>query len=144
MFIIINYLQVLPCTGCRAKYCVLLPITANISFMHKLGIEDKIKSTNGYCIVTTDEGTGLFKDLKNKESKHESDLSLLNQLYDGKGDKTTLAKEYQRVIPNNSTSICISLQQEGYLTGITGLGSTNWLDSGFSERFMILASRPFR
>ena len=39
-----------------------------------------------------DEGSGFFDDLKKKESKHESDLSLLNQLYDGKGDKTTLAQ----------------------------------------------------
>ena len=36
-----------------------------------------------------DEGTGFFDDLKNKESKHKSDLSLLNQLYDGEGDKTS-------------------------------------------------------
>ena len=39
-----------------------------------------------------DEGTGFFDDLKKKESKHKSDLSLLNQLYDGEGDKTTLAQ----------------------------------------------------
>ena len=37
-----------------------------------------------------DGGTGFFDDLKNKESKHESDLSLLNQLYDGEGDKNKL------------------------------------------------------
>ena len=41
--------------------------------------------------MVTDEGSGCFDDLK-KQSKHEPDLSLLNQLYDGKGDKTTLAQ----------------------------------------------------
>ena len=37
-----------------------------------------------------DEGTGFFDGLKKKESKHESKLALLNQLYDGEGDKMTL------------------------------------------------------
>ena len=75
----------------------------NIYF--KIGIEDKIISTRGYCCVTTDEGTGSFDDLKKKESKHESDLSLLNQLCDGKGDKTTLAQNRERIVSQNSTLI---------------------------------------
>ena len=82
--------------------------------------------------------------MKNKETKHESDLSLLNQLYDGKGDKTTLAKEVQRIIPKNSTSMCVSLQQEGFLSGIQSLGYQSWCDSRFCERFMITASKPYR
>ena len=108
------------------------------------GIEDKIRSTGGYCILTTDEGTGFFKDLKNKESKHESDLSLMNQLYDGHGDKTTLAKEVERKVPKNSACLSVSIQQDGYITGIQSLGYSNWIDIGFSERFMITASRPYR
>lgn len=108
------------------------------------GIEDKIRSTGGYCILTTDEGTGFFKDLKNKESKHESDLSLMNQLYDGQGDKTTLAKEVERKVPKNSACLSVSIQQDGYITGIQSLGYSNWIDIGFSERFMITASRPYR
>ena len=103
-----------------------------------------MKATGGYCILTTDEGTGFFKDLKNKETKHESDLALLNQLYDGKGDKTTLANLNQRVIPKNSTCMCVSLQQDGYISGIQSLGYMSWIDTGFSERFMVTASRPFR
>ena len=55
----------------------------------------------------TDEGTGFFDDLKKKESKHKSDLSLLNQLYDGEGDKTTLAQNRERFVPQNSTSISV-------------------------------------
>lgn len=103
-----------------------------------------MEQTGGYCILTTDEGTGFFKDLKNKETKHESDLSLLNQLYDGKGDKTTLANLVQRKVPKNSACMSISLQQEGFLSGIQSLGYQPWCDSGFSERFMITASRPYR
>lgn len=92
----------------------------------------------------TDEGTGFFKDLKNKDSKHESDVALLNQLYDGKGDKMTLAKDVQRVIPKNATCLAISLQQEAYVAGISALGHQLWCDSGFGERFMLTACKPFR
>lgn len=109
-----------------------------------LGIEDKIIKTDGYCLLITDEGAGFFKDLKNKDSKNESDIVLINQLYDGEGDKVTLAQNKQRIIPPNSTSLAISLQQEGYVQGIFNLGSSLWMDSGFSERFMVTAVQPYR
>ena len=92
----------------------------------------------------TDEGTGFFDDLKKKESKHESDLSLLNQLYDGEGDKTTLAQNRERVVPQNSTSISVSLQQEAFITGLTNLSKTLWLDNGFGERFLVMAVKPYK
>ena len=47
--------------------------------------------------MITDEGTGFSDDLKKKESKHESDLALLNQLYDGEGDKMTLAQHREKL-----------------------------------------------
>ena len=49
-------------------------------------------ATGGYCIMNTDEGTGFLDDMTKKEVKHESDISLMNQLFDGKGDKMSLAK----------------------------------------------------
>lgn len=73
-------------------------------------IEDKIISTRGYCCVVSDEGNGFFDDLKKKESKHKLDLSFLNQLYDGEGDKITLGQNRERIVPQNSTSINVSLQ----------------------------------
>ena len=112
--------------------------------IYSLGIEDKLVSTEGYLILITDEGAALLKDLKSKDTKHETDVALLNQLYDGEGDKSTLAKNYQRVIPPNSTSIAISLQQEAYVSGISNLGYQLWVDSGFSERFMVTAVQPYR
>ena len=42
--------------------------------------------------MITDEGANFLSDLKRYETKHESYISLLNQLFDGKGDKMTLAK----------------------------------------------------
>ena len=101
-------------------------------------------TTGGYCILITDEGAGFLKDLKNKDCKHESDIVLINQLYDGEGDKVTLAQNKQRIIPPNSTSVAISLQQEAFVSGIFNLGSSLWIDSGFSERFMVTSVKPFR
>ena len=65
-------------------------------------------------------------------------------MYDGEGDKQTLAQNRQRKIPNNSTGIAMSLQQEAFVNGIVNLGYQNWVDSGFSERFMVTAVKPFR
>ena len=36
--------------------------------------------------MITDEGASFLSDLKRYETKHESYISLLNQLFDGKGD----------------------------------------------------------
>ena len=113
-------------------------------FYCKLGIEDKITSTKGYCCVVMDEGTGFFDDLKKKESKHESDLTLLNQLYNGEGDKTTLAQNCERVVPRNVTSITVSVQQEAFIHGLYNLGKTLWSDNGFGERFLVMAVKPYR
>lgn len=108
------------------------------------GIEDKLISSGGYCCVVTDEGTCFFDDLKRKETKHESDLSLLNQLYDGQGDKTTLASNKERVVPNNSTSLTVSLQNDAAIIAMTNLGKSLWWDSGFGERFIMTTVQPFK
>ena len=63
--------------------------------------------------MVTDEGTGIFDDLKKKESKHKSDLALLNQLYDSEEDKTTLAQNRDRVVPSNATSITVLFHSGG-------------------------------
>ena len=60
--------------------------------------------------MVKDEGTSFLDEISKKEAKHESDLSLLNQLFDGKGDKTNLAKGNERKVPNNATCICVSVQ----------------------------------
>ena len=111
---------------------------------YTLGIEDKIISTSGYCCVVTDEGSGFFDDLKKKETKHESDLGMLNQLYDGEGDKTTLAQNRERIVPDNSTCITISLQPEAYISGLQNLGQSLWTSNGFGERFLVTAVKPHR
>ena len=91
-----------------------------------------------------DEGTGFFDDLKKKESKHESDLALLNQLYNGERDKMTQAQICERVVPRNATSITVSLQQEAFIHGLYNLGKTLWSDNGFGKRFLVMAVKPYR
>ena len=93
--------------------------------------------------MVTDKVSGFFDDLK-KESKHESDLSLLNKLYDGKGDKTTLAQNHEQSVPANATSITVSIQEEAYINGLNNLGKTLWLDNGFGERFLVSVIKPHR
>ena len=41
-------------------------------------------TTKGYCLVLMDKGCRFFEDLKWKDVKHEGDLSMLNQLFNGK------------------------------------------------------------
>ena len=94
--------------------------------------------------MITDEGASFLRDLKHYETKHESYISLLNQLFDGKGDKMTLAKNVERPVPRNSTSLSIGVQQKSFCDAIHGLTETLWLDNGFGERFIFSASKPYR
>ena len=56
----------------------------------------------------------------------------------------TLAKNVERPVLQNSTSISIGVQQKSYCDAIDGLTETLWLDNGFSERFFFTAARPYR
>ena len=57
---------------------------------------------------------GFFEDLKKKDTKHESDLSMLNQFFNGQGDKMTLTKKVKHVVSKNSNCMMVSLQQEAF------------------------------
>ena len=94
--------------------------------------------------MITDEGASFLSDLKRYETKHESYISLLNQLFDGKGDKMTLAKNVERPVPRNATSLSIGVQQKSYCDALYGLTETLWLDNGFGERFIFTAAKPYR
>ena len=108
------------------------------------GIKDKLIKSNGYCVIVTDEGCSFFDDIRKKEATHDSDLGLLNQLYDGRGDKTTLAQDKERIVPPNATAVSVSIQQEAFIASLLALQKSKWLDNGFGERFLISAIRPFR
>ena len=71
--------------------------------------------------MITDEGASFLGDLKSYETKHEPYISLLYQVFDGKGDKMTLAKNVERLVPRNSTSLSIGVQQKSFCDAIHGL-----------------------
>ena len=108
------------------------------------GMEDKIISTKGLCMLVMDKGVGFFNDIQKKQKKHESDLSMLNQLFDGKGDQMTLAQNKECIVPPNSTSISIGVQEESFCEALVDLGKTLWLDNGFGKRFLLTAVKPFK
>ena len=108
------------------------------------GMEDKIISTKGLCMLVTDEGAGFFDNIQKKQKNHESDLSMLNQLFDSKGDWMTLAQNKERIVLPNSTSISIGVQEESFCEALADLGKTLWLDNGFGERFLLTAVKSFK
>ena len=111
--------------------------------IHK-GLQDKLIATGGYCIMNTDEGTGFLDDMTKKEVKHESDISLMNQLFDGKGDKMSLAKGNERHVPANSTCISISVQPQPFCKALAKMQRTLWLENGFGERFIFMSAKPYK
>ena len=109
-----------------------------------VGIEDKLVSTSGYGIVVTDEASSFFQDIKGQDNQNESNIGLMNQLFDGRGDKTSLAQLRQRYVPINSTSMCLGVQPQPFFKALTSIGKTVWMDSGFAECFLFTTVRPFR
>ena len=92
----------------------------------------------------TDEASAFFQDIKGQDNKNESNIGLMNQLFDGRGDKTSLAQLRQRYVPINSTSMCLGVQPQPFFKALTSIGKTVWMDSGFAERFLFMTVRPFR
>ena len=56
----------------------------------------------------------------------------------------TLAQNKERIVPPNSTSISIGVQEESFYEALADLGKTLWLDNGFSECFLLTAVKPFK
>ena len=100
--------------------------------------------TEGYAIVVTDEASSFFQEIKGQDVKHESNIGLLNQLFDGKGDKTSLAKLRQGFVPPNSTSMSLGVQPQPFFRALSHIGKTVWSDSGFAERFLFTTIKPYR
>ena len=121
-----------------------MPIICNSVTEYYIGIEDKLVATDGYGIVVTDEASSFFQEIKGQDIKHESNIGLLNQLFDGQGDKSNFASMRQRFIPPNSTSMTLGVQPQPFFRALVAIGHTVWQDSGFAERFLFTTVRPFR
>ena len=47
---------------------------------------------------------------------------MLNQLFDRKGDRMTLAQNKESIVPPNATSISIGVQEESFCEALSDLG----------------------
>ena len=56
----------------------------------------------------------------------------------------TLAQNKEHIVPANSTSISIGIQEESFCEALSDLGKMLWLDNGFGERFLLTAVKPFK
>ena len=99
---------------------------------------------DGYGIVVTYEASSFFQEIKGQDVKHDSNIGLLNHLFDGEGDKSTFAGMRQRFVPPNSTSMTLGVQLQPFFCAIVAIGKTVWQDSGFTERFLFTTVRPYR
>ena len=97
-----------------------------------------------YGIVITDEASSFFQEIKGQDVKHESNIGLLNQLFDGEGDKSNFAGMRQRFVPPNATSMSLGIQPSPFFRALVAIGRTVWQGSGFAERFLFTTVKPYR
>ena len=71
-------------------------------------------ATKGYGIVVTDEASSFFQEIKGQDTKNESNIGLLNQLYDGCGDRSIFAGGRERVVPKNATCMTLGVQLQPF------------------------------
>ena len=88
------------------------------------GIEDKLVATDGYGIFVMDEASSFFQEIKGQDVKHDSNIGLLNQLFDGEGDKSTFTGMRQQFVPPNSTSMTLGVQPQPFFHAIVAIGKT--------------------
>ena len=105
-----------------------------------IGLQDKLSATDGYCILNTDEGTSFLYEMSKKEVKHESDISILNQLF----DKATLAKGNEHHVIDNATCITVAVQRQPFCKALSNMKRTLWLENGFGERFIFTSAKPYK
>ena len=99
---------------------------------------------DGYGSVVTDKASSFFQEIKGQDVKHESNIGLLNQLFNGQGDKSNFAGMRQHFVPPNSTSMSLGVQPQPFFRALVAIGWTVWQDSGFAEHFLFTTVRPYR
>ena len=71
-------------------------------------------ATEGYGIVVTDEASSFFQEIKGHDTKNESNIGLLNQFYDGHGDRSIFAGGRERVVPENAICMTLGVQPQPF------------------------------
>ena len=86
----------------------------------------------------------FFQEMKGQDVKHDSNIGLLNQLFDGEGDKSTFVGMRQRFVAPNSTSMTLGVQPQPFFRALVAIGKTVDSDSGFAECFLFTTVKPYR
>ena len=81
-------------------------------------------ATDCYGIVVINEASSFFQEIKGQDMKHDSNIGLLNQLFDVEGDKSTFAGMRQRFVPPNSTSMTLRVQPQPFFRALVAIGKT--------------------
>ena len=100
------------------------------------GIKDKLVATEGYGIVVTDEASSFFQEIKGQDTKNESNIGLLNQLFDGHGADQFFARGRERVVSENATCMTLGVKPQPFFQVLQAVEKTVWLDIGFGEHFL--------
>ena len=86
------------------RICAVLLESYSIAGLHRHHNENK-----NYAIVSSDEGQFLLTSIRNKEGRNERECALVNKLWDGQGDKTTM-KDSDSGFQSTSFSMIIFIQ----------------------------------
>ena len=111
--------------------------------IHK-GTDDKLVAMDSYAIVVTDKASSFFQEIKGHYVKHKSNIGLLNQLFDGRGEKSPFAHLRECIVPQNLTSMSLEVQPQPFFRALMSIGKTVWMDSRFTEHFLFAMFKPFR
>ena len=91
-----------------------------------------------YAIVSSDEGHRLITSICNKEGRNEGERALINKLWNGQGDKTTL-KDSDRGFQSTSFSMAIFIQPQPLINEMLSMGPQS---DGFYDRFIFIVEKP--
>ena len=81
----------------------------------------------GMVLLSLTEASSFFQEIKGQDVKHESNIGLLNQLFNGQGDKSNFPGMRQHFVPPNSTSMSLGVQPQPFFRAI-GPSYCYWLD----------------
>jgi hypothetical protein len=101
------------------------------------GIHHHQIQAEGYGIITGDEGERFLTTISAKHKNGESERALLNKMWMGKGDFSTLSGG-QRGFAKTSMSACIFIQPQILMQELILLNA----DDGLMDRFLFYPVRP--
>ena len=114
------------------RICAVLLESYSISGLHRHHNEHK-----NYEIVSSDESQFLLTNIRKKEGRNERECALINKLWDGQGDKTTL-KDSDCGSQSTSFSMIIFIQPQHLINEIMSMGEKS---NRFYDRFIFIVEK---